>query len=243
VNTLQEQIQGAEPARWRQGASRACLALMAIALTGASAILVKERSGQVRPLAAVDIVRAPERFERPAILAITDVAFRVPELSREEVFANEGPRELTEAEKVALSLDPAMLELAQDPQVRWFDGRPVRPAKQMWMNVSGYSPDERSCGDSADGKTATLHSVFTNGMKLVAADTRVLPFGSLVSIPGYDEGRVVPVLDRGGAIKGNKLDLLFPTHEDAREWGRKKILVTVWEYADGKPAGDPRKAR
>ena len=31
--------------------------------------------------------------------------------------------------------------------------------------------------------------------------------------------------------------------EAARAWGRKKIRVTVWEYADGKPAGDPRKAR
>ncbi len=28
--------------------------------------------------------------------------------------------------------------------------------------------------------------------------------------------------DTGGAIKGNKIDVLFPTEKQAREWGRKK---------------------
>jgi 3D (Asp-Asp-Asp) domain-containing protein len=111
------------------------------------------------------------------------------------------------------------------------------------MTVTGYSPDERSCGDSADGITSSLHSVWTNGMKLVAADTSVLPLGSMVSLEGYDDGQVVPVLDRGGAIKGYRLDLLFPTHEQAREWGVKKMKVTVWEYADGRPAGNWREIR
>lgn len=113
-----------------------------------------------------------------------------------------------------------------------YDGRPVRKARTIRMEVTAYSPDERSCGKSADGITASGYSVWTNGMKLVAADTRVLPFNSLVSIPGYNNGRPVPVLDRGGAIKGNKLDLLFPTHEQAMQFGRKHLTVTVWEYAD-----------
>jgi 3D (Asp-Asp-Asp) domain-containing protein len=119
----------------------------------------------------------------------------------------------------------------------------VRPAKQFWMTVTGYSPDARSCGDSADGLTATLHSVNTNNMRLVAADTSILPYGSLVTVPGYAEGEVVPVLDCGGAIKGRRLDLLYPTHEAARQWGRQRILVTIWEYADGKPSDNPRKVR
>jgi 3D (Asp-Asp-Asp) domain-containing protein len=125
--------------------------------------------------------------------------------------------------------------------MRWFDGRPVRPARTIWMTVTAYSPDARSCGKYADGKTATLHSVWANGMKLVAADTRILPYGSMVSVPGYDSERIVPVLDCGGAIKGHRLDLLMPTHGMARAWGVKRLPVVVWEYADGKPATDPRK--
>ena len=113
-----------------------------------------------------------------------------------------------------------------------FDGRPIRRKQTMNMVVTGYSPDARSCGASADGITASGYSVWTNGMFLVAADTRLLPFGTLVSIPGYNGGQPVPVLDRGGAIKGRRLDLLFPTHEIALQWGRQSLPVTVWEYAD-----------
>lgn len=113
-----------------------------------------------------------------------------------------------------------------------FNGRPIRVARTIRMHVTAYSPDERSCGKWADGITASGASVWTNGMKLVAADTRLLPFGSIVSVPGYHGGKPVPVLDRGGAIKGHRLDVLYPTHEIARRWGNQWLQVTVWEYAD-----------
>jgi len=124
---------------------------------------------------------------------------------------------------------------SDDQNIRWFNGRPVRAVKTITMVVTAYSPDAQSCGIHADGITASGYSVWTNGMKLVAADTNVLPFGSLITIPGYDNGDVVPVLDRGGAIKGNRLDVLYPTHERALQWGVQEMEVTVWEYADGKP--------
>jgi 3D (Asp-Asp-Asp) domain-containing protein len=129
---------------------------------------------------------------------------------------------------------------ASDPDtepcnLRWFDERPIRPVRTIRMRVTAYSPDEQSCGEWADGVTASGYSVWTNGMNLVAADTSILPFGSLLSVPGYDGGSVVPVLDRGGAIKGTRLDVLFPTHERALEWGVQELEVTVWEYADGAP--------
>lgn len=130
-----------------------------------------------------------------------------------------------------------------DTTVRFFDGRPVRPARRMTMVVTAYSPDERSCGDSADGITASLHHVETNAHRLVAADRRVLPLGSMVTVPGYDDGRIVPVLDVGGAIKGRRLDVLFATHEQARRWGVRRVSVTVWEYADGLPPTDWRRVR
>lgn len=116
--------------------------------------------------------------------------------------------------------------------VRYFDGRPLRVKKSIWMTVTAYSPDARSCGDSADGRTATNHSVWTNGMSLVAADPKLLPYGSIISVPGYAEGEAVPVLDCGGAIKGHRLDVLYSSHAEARRWGVKRIKVTVWEYAD-----------
>lgn len=119
----------------------------------------------------------------------------------------------------------------QQSEVR-FDGRPIEAVEAIEMTVTAYSPDARSCGIWADGVTASGYSVWTNGMRLVAADTDVLPFGSLVSIPGYHDGRPVPVLDRGGAIRGLRLDVLMPTHEAAMQWGVRKLRVTRWAYTD-----------
>ena len=123
-------------------------------------------------------------------------------------------------------------EADRDSNARYFNGRPIRPVRTMTMIVTAYSPDARSCGQFADGITASGYSVWTNGMKMAAADSSMLPLGSLISVPGYDGGNVVPVLDRGGAIKGSRLDMLYATHKEARKWGVKRLQVTIWEYAD-----------
>ncbi|MEM6332969.1 MAG: 3D domain-containing protein [Planctomycetota bacterium] len=126
----------------------------------------------------------------------------------------------------------AAAEAIDEEPAMSFDGRPLRAVRTITMKVTAYSPDEQSCGIWADGRTASGYSVWTNGMKLVAADTRLLPFGTILSVPGYHDGKPVQVLDRGGAIKGRRLDVLYPTHEIAREWGVQDLEVTVWEYAD-----------
>ena len=51
-------------------------------------------------------------------------------------------------------------------------------------------------------------------------------FGTKVFIPG--EGRFV-CEDRGGAIKGNRIDIYFPTCDEALEWGVQEKPVIVME--------------
>jgi 3D (Asp-Asp-Asp) domain-containing protein len=102
-------------------------------------------------------------------------------------------------------------------------------SRTMWMEVTAYCPCTRCCGPRAQGITASGHPVTHNAGRFVAADTSVLPFGTRVSIPGYHDATPVPVLDRGGAIKGAKLDLYFPTHDQALQWGRQWVMVTVSE--------------
>lgn len=58
----------------------------------------------------------------------------------------------------------------------------------------------------------------------VAADPKVLPFGTRLRIPGYGEGVVE---DTGGAVTGRHVDVWFPTHEAARRWGSRKLPVEV----------------
>ena len=60
----------------------------------------------------------------------------------------------------------------------------------------------------------------------IAADTRFYPFGTVMDVPGYGMCRVE---DRGGAIKGPaRIDLFFKTHQQALQWGRKRVSVHVW---------------
>ena len=104
-----------------------------------------------------------------------------------------------------------------------------QPGESEWqavqMKVTAYCPCSKCCGSSADGITASNHRIQA-GDTFAAAD-RKYPFGTKMIIPGYDNGRQVEVLDRGGAITGNHIDVFFHTHEQARQWGVKYINVSI----------------
>ena len=92
------------------------------------------------------------------------------------------------------------------------------------MLVTAYCPCTECCGPNARGITASGRPVSANGGRFVAAD-RSIPFGTMLVIPGYNDGRPVEVLDRGGAIKGDHLDVFFPTHGQAKRWGARRLEV------------------
>jgi len=96
------------------------------------------------------------------------------------------------------------------------------PSKYKKMRVTAYCPCPICCGKFADGITANGHSI-KPGDKFVAAP-RNFSFGTMLYIDGYSD-KPVPVLDRGGAIKGDRIDVFFPTHKEALEWGVKYIDV------------------
>ena len=104
----------------------------------------------------------------------------------------------------------------------------AKTVRTIKMEVTAYCPCTKCCGENAHGVTASGRDVSYNGGRFVAADTAHLPFGTKLIIPGYDVAPV-EVIDRGGAIKGHKLDLYYPTHEEALEWGRQWVDVTVVE--------------
>jgi 3D (Asp-Asp-Asp) domain-containing protein len=93
------------------------------------------------------------------------------------------------------------------------------------MKVTGYCPCSKCCGEYSDGITANGHKI-RPGDTFVAADKRY-SFGTEMVIEGYSNSQTVKVLDRGGAIKGNKLDAFFHTHQEALEWGVRLIDVKV----------------
>ena len=95
--------------------------------------------------------------------------------------------------------------------------------KRNWLFkpvvASGPSKGQpKKVGITASGKKAKKGTI--------AADTSHYPFGTVMYIPGYGYGRVE---DRGSAMKGaNKIDIYFPSHKKALEWGRRRASVKVW---------------
>lgn len=91
------------------------------------------------------------------------------------------------------------------------------------MPVHNYGPQKgkrKHVGITASGKKAQTGTI--------AADTSRYPFGTVVYIPGYGYGVVE---DRGGAIRGDHIDLYFDSHNEAQQWGIRRTRVRIWQRA------------
>ncbi|MHC4172692.1 MAG: 3D domain-containing protein [Planctomycetota bacterium] len=106
-------------------------------------------------------------------------------------------------------------------------GTPVQSSEWqiVQMRVTAYCPCPKCCGEYSDGVTACGHEI-QPGDVFVAADKRY-PFRTEMIIPRYNDGQPVKVLDRGGAIRGNRLDVFFASHQEALEWGVRNLDVKV----------------
>ncbi len=83
---------------------------------------------------------------------------------------------------------------------------------------TGKSPTDRGYGLTARGTRA--------GYGVCAADPCV-PFGTRLWIEGYG---FATVEDRGGDIRGERLDLWFSDVHTALAWGRRRVRVVVLEW-------------
>ena len=65
---------------------------------------------------------------------------------------------------------------------------------------------------------------------LIAADGRVLPLGTRVRLEaGAYSGEYV-VADRGGAVRGHRIDIWMPSNGEARRFGRRAVKLTILNY-------------
>lgn len=98
------------------------------------------------------------------------------------------------------------------------------PVATILCEVSAYTASVAET-DAAPLITASGKRVYVGG---IAADLDVLPFGSIVIIPNYNNGKPCQVVDTGSAIKGNKLDVfLWSTHEAVHFGRRHNVKVQV----------------
>ena len=94
-------------------------------------------------------------------------------------------------------------------------------SKELIVEASAYTASCEGCS----GITATGINLKTNPhAKVISVDPTVIPLGSKVYVEGYGEAIAG---DTGGAINGNRIDVFFPSQQDAINFGVKQLKVTI----------------
>ncbi|HEX6594502.1 MAG TPA: 3D domain-containing protein [Bacillota bacterium] len=164
-------------------------------------------------------------------------------LSTRDVFSAEV---LQQPEYRQVTMEPKTLNRYETPQTYLSNEETERPQTledaidfeqypSKTVVATGYTAGEESTGKTPDhpqyGITYSGVKVKRDLYSTIAADLNVFPIGTILYIPDYGYGVVA---DKGGAIRGNKIDLFYDTVEDVYDqWGKREIDVYIIEMGDG----------
>lgn len=85
-------------------------------------------------------------------------------------------------------------------------------SKTVKFKVTAYCPCKKC---SADWGRMTSTGVLATQGRTIAVDPRYYPYGTKITI----NGNTYIAEDCGGAIKGNRIDIYFDSHQEALEFG------------------------
>jgi 3D (Asp-Asp-Asp) domain-containing protein len=89
------------------------------------------------------------------------------------------------------------------------------------FKLTAYCPCEK-CNGKWVGELTASGTELTVG-RTIAVDPDVIPLGSIVDINGFE----YVAEDTGSAIKGNRIDILFPSHKEALDFGVQYASVSI----------------
>ena len=93
---------------------------------------------------------------------------------------------------------------------------------EVTATLTAYCPCVKCCGKS-DGITAS--GTQATAGRTVAVDTRLIPYGTEISI----DGNIYVAEDCGGKVKGYTIDVFFDSHEEALNFGRQTKTVKIYK--------------
>lgn len=95
------------------------------------------------------------------------------------------------------------------------------------FEATAYTATCKGCSGTTASGYDVRNTTTYNGYRIVAMDTSVVPMYSVVNISYGDTSFDAIVLDRGGAIKGRKMDLLVGSYNEAMQFGRRDVTVKL----------------
>ena len=143
------------------------------------------------------------------------------------------PKSLHNEKTVATAISSSGSSLNQmslENEINWSQ----YPKKEV--TATGYTAGYESTGKNPEhpeyGITYSGVKVKRDLYSTIAADLSVFPIGTILFIPGYGFGVVA---DKGGAIKGNELDLYYDTVEEVfQSWGKKTLDIYIVHKGNGR---------
>ena len=131
------------------------------------------------------------------------------------------------AEAPAKAQAPAPVKTAAKPAVKAAETSEPSNGRELTVVATAYTAHPSENGGTYGGRvlTAMGHDLTANpNMKMIAVDPKVIPLGSKVWVEGYGEAIAG---DTGGAIKGNRIDILLGSDSASQKWGRKTVKVKI----------------
>ncbi len=179
---------------------------------------VKEEAPAEEAPAEEPVTEAPAE-EAPAEEPVTEAP--AEEAPAEEPVTEEPAEEAPAEEPV--TEEPAEEAPAEEPAQEEETAADPEVAQELTMTATAYTASCEGCS----GITATGINLLENpDMKVISVDPDVIPLGSKVWVEGYGEAIAG---DTGGAIKGNKIDIFIPEHQDAVNYGVQEVQVKVYK--------------
>ncbi|MEG0471956.1 MAG: 3D domain-containing protein [Solibacillus sp.] len=129
--------------------------------------------------------------------------------------------EVEKQEEVVVTVNNPPPPPIMEPKVEVEPPDDAEETKEMVVTATAYTAYCTGCS----GTTAYGIDLRANPhRKVIAVDPRVIPLGTKVWVEGYGEAIAG---DTGGAIKGNKIDVFIPSHDNAMAWGVKTVKLKV----------------
>lgn len=173
------------------------------------------------------------RTVRPQIIKLGTKVATEPEASQETA-----QEEAPTTEPSSPFREEAEIKIEETPRAE--DALDFTSAKQLLVEATAYTNNAEDT-ITFDGRVLTrsgydvTDTILYEGMRIIAVDPAIIPLGTRVYVEGF--GMAI-ALDTGSAIKGNKIDVMMDSKEEAVTFGRQPLTIWVIPKQEEKEGTD-----
>ena len=156
-----------------------------------------------------------------------------------EIRLEDVKKELSEKEKELSEKDAFIKEY--ESKIKSLENSPISKTSSKEVSsttqtfeATYYGMDCNGCSGITASGLNTNGSITYKGMRIIAVDKNVIPLHSIVEITHNGNSYKAIAKDTGGAIKGNRIDILVGSEAESSKYGRHDVSIKVLEYGDNK---------